>query len=103
MTLVCWRNRWNLSFPDLAAQVAGIGLTEIFGVLSKQADKEIDVAEVAAAQSSQPGPDFRLDLNLEQTCYASNAICIACYSQSVQSGTGGQESGQDVVRVAVET
>jgi hypothetical protein len=34
-------------FPDLAAQVAGVRLAEILGVLSKQADGEVDAAEVA--------------------------------------------------------
>jgi hypothetical protein len=40
-------------FPDLPAQVTGVRLAEIFGVLSKQADEEVDAAEVAVAQPGQ--------------------------------------------------
>ena len=69
-------------FPDLPAQVARVRLAEIFGVLSKQANEEVDAAEVAVAQTGQSGPHFRFDLNLVQTCHASDAICIACYSQA---------------------
>jgi hypothetical protein len=47
--------------------VAGVRLAEIFGVLSKQSDEEVDAAEVAVAQPGQPGPHFGLDLNLVQT------------------------------------
>jgi hypothetical protein len=82
VTLVCWRNRWNLSSLTLPAQVAGVRFAEVFGVLSKQADEEVDAAEVAVAQPGQPGPHFRFDLDLVQTCHASNAICIGCYSQA---------------------
>jgi len=82
VTLVCWRNRWNLSSLTFPSQVAGVRLAEILGVLSKQPDKEVDAAEVAVAQPGQPGPHFRFDLNLVQTFHASNAICIVCYSQA---------------------
>lgn len=76
-------------FPDLPAQVAGVRLAEILGVLSKQADEEVVAAEVAVAQPGQLGPHFRFDLNLVQPRHASDAICIACYSQTVRSGAGG--------------
>jgi hypothetical protein len=33
-------------FPDLAAQVAGIRLAEVGSVAGKQADEEIDPAEI---------------------------------------------------------
>jgi hypothetical protein len=90
-------------------------------VLSEQADEEVDAAEVAVAQSGQPGPHFRIDLDLVQPCHAFNAIYIACYSQAVESpescpapairpyrgardesGAGGHVCGEDVVGVAVE-
>jgi hypothetical protein len=51
---------------DLPAQVTGVGLAEVFGVLSEQADEEVDPAEVAVGQTGQPGPDFGFDLNLIQ-------------------------------------
>jgi hypothetical protein len=56
--------------------VSGVGLAEVLGVLGEQADKEVDAAEVAVGQAGQPGPDFRLDLDLIQPCHASDAICI---------------------------
>jgi hypothetical protein len=62
--------------------VAGVRLAEIPGVLSEQADEEVDAAEVAVTQPGQPGPHFWFDLDLVQTCHASDAICIACYSQA---------------------
>jgi hypothetical protein len=68
-------------FPDLPAEVSGVGLAEILGVLGEQADEEVDPAEVAVGQAGQPGPDFRLDLDLIQPYHASGAICICCYSQ----------------------
>jgi hypothetical protein len=37
-------------FPDLAAQVTGIGLAEVHSVLGKQADQEIDPAEITVGQ-----------------------------------------------------
>ena len=69
--------------------MAGVGLAEVLGVIGEQADEEVDAAEVAVAQSGQPRPHFRFDLNLAQPSYAFNAICILCYSQAVQSGAGG--------------
>lgn len=51
-------------------------------MFSKQADEEVNAAEIAVAQPGQPRPDLGLDLNLIQACHASNAICIACYSQA---------------------
>jgi hypothetical protein len=62
--------------------MAGVRLAEIFGVLSKQADKEVGAAEVAVAQPGRPGPYFWFDLDLVQPCHASNAICITCYSRA---------------------
>ena len=44
--------------------MAGIGLTKVFRVLSEQANKEIDPAELPVAQPGQPGPDFRLQFHL---------------------------------------
>ena len=70
-------------------------------MLGEQADKEVDPAEVASGQAGQPGPDFRLDLDLIQPCHASDAICICCYSQGgAVSRAGGLVSREDVVRVA---
>ena len=37
-------------FPDLPAKVTGIGLAEIVGLLSEQADEEIHPAEVTIGQ-----------------------------------------------------
>ena len=66
-------------FPDLPAQVAGVRLAEIFRMLSKQADEEVDAAEVAMAQPGQPRPtsgsistSYRLDMH--PMLYASLAI-----------------------------
>jgi hypothetical protein len=67
--------------PDLAAQVTGIRLAEVLGMLGKQADEEIDPAEIPVGQVLQPGPDFGLDLHFVQASHASDAICISCYSQ----------------------
>src|SRR6202042_719510 len=75
-------------FPDLPAQVTGVRLAEVLGVLSKQADEEVDAAEVALAQPGQPGSYFGFDLNLVQACHASYAICIACYIQAGWSDAG---------------
>ena len=66
-------------FPDFPAQVAGIGLAEILGLLGEQADVEVDPAEVTVAQPGQPGTDFRLDLDPVQPAmhpmlYASDAM-----------------------------
>lgn len=36
--------------PDLASQVAGVGLAEIFGVPGEQANQEVDPAEVTVTQ-----------------------------------------------------
>jgi hypothetical protein len=44
-------------FPDLAAEVSCVWLAEIFGMLSEQADEEVNPAEVAVGQAGQPGPD----------------------------------------------
>jgi hypothetical protein len=63
-------------FPDLSAEVSGVGLAEVLSVLGEQADEEVGPAEVAVGQAGQPGPDFRLDLDLIQLCHASDAICI---------------------------
>jgi hypothetical protein len=82
VTLVCWRNRQNLSSLTFPSQVAGVRLTEILGVLSEQADEEVDAAEVAVAQPGQPGPHFRFDLDLKPLMhpmlYASYAIAKLC-------------------------
>jgi hypothetical protein len=101
VTLVCGRSRVEPEFPDLPAEVSGVGLAEVLGVLGEQADEEVDPAEVAAGQAGQPGPDFRLDLDLIQPCHASDAICICCYSQGgAISRAGGLVSDEDVVRAA---
>jgi hypothetical protein len=50
-------------------------------VLGEQADEEVHPAEVAVGQLFKPGPDFRFDLDLEQSDHASDAICILCYSR----------------------
>jgi len=41
-------------FPDLPAEVSGVGLAEVLGVLGEQAGKEVDPAEVAVGQAGQP-------------------------------------------------
>src|SRR6266702_2788955 len=63
--------------PDLAAKVTGVGLAEVRSVFGKQADEEIDPAEVTVGQILQPGPYFGLDLH-SVARYASDAICISC-------------------------
>jgi hypothetical protein len=69
-------------FPDLAAEVAGVWLAEVRSVFGKQADEEVDRAEIAVCQILQPGPYFGLDLCSVQAIHASDAICISCYSQA---------------------
>jgi hypothetical protein len=67
--------------PDLASQMAGLGLAEIFGVPGEQANQEVHPAEVTVTQLRQPGSHLGLDLDLIQPGHASDAICICCYSQ----------------------
>ena len=55
-------------FPDLPAEVPGVGLADVLGVLGEQADEEIDPAEVAVGQAGEPGPDLRLDLDRAVAC-----------------------------------
>jgi hypothetical protein len=38
-------------FPDLPAEVAGVQFAEIFGALGRQADEEVDPAEVQPSAS----------------------------------------------------
>ena len=50
-------SRSSLTFPARWRSVRPAG---IFGVLSKQADEEVDAAEAAVAQPGQPGPQKRM-------------------------------------------
>jgi len=59
---------------DLPAQVPGVGFTEIFGLLGEQTDKEVGPAEVAVAQSLQPGPNFGFRSPPRRA-----GPCITCY------------------------
>lgn len=67
---------------DLAAEVTGVRLTECLGTLGEQADDEVDPAKVSVREAFQPGPDFRLDLDLIQIRHASEGICIQRYMQA---------------------
>ena len=57
--------------------VVGLAVPGFADHLGAQGDKEVDPAEVAVGQAGQPGPDFRLDLDLIQPCHASAAIAKA--------------------------
>ncbi len=69
--------------------MTGVRLAEIFGMLGKQADEEIDPAEVTVGQSGKPGPDLGLDLDLIEPGHASDAICICCYIEANAVSAGG--------------
>ncbi len=63
-------------FADFPAQVPGVGLAEVLGLLADQADEEVGPAEVAVAEAFQPGPDFGFDLDRVEPGDASHAVCI---------------------------
>ena len=62
--------------PDLTTQVPGVRLAEILGVLSKQADEEIDAAEVAVASQDRTSGSIPASYNpaMHPMLYASYAI-----------------------------
>ena len=62
-------------FPYLPAEVTGVWLTEILGMLSQEADEEIGPAEVAVGELLEPGPHFGLDFNRYRSAMHSIGIC----------------------------
>jgi hypothetical protein len=61
-------------FADLAAEVTGVRLAEVLGVLSEQADEEVGPAEVAVGEFLQPGPGLRA-----RSPPSTGRSCTQCY------------------------
>ena len=83
--------------PDLPAEVTGVGLAEILGVLGEQAVEEVHAAEVAVGQYSQDRTSGSISTSYRPAMYPMLYVFAAIAKAARASRARSHISSEDVV------